>query len=168
MKHITFCAFMGISFIATAATAATPATPATGSANINVTADVDPSLALLSSDNTSLKDISLAYIPSRGLQPGSEQVRIASNDNAHGVEVTLSQEVQLINAADPAMKVPMVVTLGSNDLVASKPASFGKELFTNGETSPLTLTVVPKGKTDSLSSGHYSGAINLVLAQSTN
>ncbi|EEF2420526.1 hypothetical protein NCL57_004935 [Salmonella enterica] len=165
MKHITFCALMGINFIVTAATAATGAT---GSANINVTADVDPSLALLSSDNTSLKDISLAYIPSRGLQAGSEQVRIASNDNTHGVDVTLSQDVQLVNAADPTTKVPMTVTLGSNDLTTAKPASFGKALFTNGETSPLTLTVAPKGKTDTLSSGHYSGAISLVLAQSTN
>ncbi|HAG0390713.1 TPA: hypothetical protein G8S59_004009 [Salmonella enterica] len=168
MKSIIFRALTGITFIISAATmAAAPATP-TGSASITVTADVDPSLALVSANNTSLQDISIAYIPSRGLQTGSEQVRIASNDNQHGVDVSLSQDVQLVNASDPSVKVPMSVTLGSNDLTTSKAANFGKGIFINGETSPMTLTVSPTSKTDSLASGHYSGVINIVLAQSTN
>ncbi|ECE2104852.1 CS1 type fimbrial major subunit [Salmonella enterica subsp. enterica serovar Newport] len=137
-----------------------------GTATINVSADVNPSVALLSANNNALTDMQLSFIPGTGLNTGSELVRLASNDPQHGVDVSLANAMQLTNSAD-ASTVPMSVTLADKTLTTT-PTSYAKTLFANGETSPIQLVVKPTGDTKTLSAGHYTGVINLVLAQSTN
>ncbi|EDR2882560.1 hypothetical protein PZ84_004665 [Salmonella enterica subsp. enterica] len=143
---------------------ANAASSATGTATINVVADVNPSVAMLSANNTALTDITLSFVPGVGLTAGTEMVRLASNDSQHGVDVSLANDFALTNSAD-ASTVPMTVTLGNKTLSTSA-TSYNKELFSNGETSPLQLAVKATGDTKALTAGHYSGIVNLVLAQS--
>ncbi|ECW2408153.1 hypothetical protein F3V92_22575 [Salmonella enterica] len=159
LKSFIFSSVLFLPFVASAATTAS------GTATINVVADVNPSVAILSANNTSLTDITLAFIPGQGLGAGTEMVRLASNDSQHGVDVSLANDLALTNSAD-ASTVPMTVTLG-NKALSTTPTSFNKELFSNGETSPIQLSVKATGDTKALTAGHYSGIVNIVLAQST-
>ncbi len=136
-----------------------------GTATINVSADVNPAVGIVSANNTPLTDIQLAFVPGVGLQAGTEMVRLASNDTAHGVDVSLANAMQLTNSAD-ASTVPMTVTLAGKTLSTS-PTSYEKTLFSEGETSPMQLSVKPTSDSKNLTAGHYAGIINLVLAQST-
>ncbi|WP_230041985.1 CS1 type fimbrial major subunit [Escherichia coli] len=136
----------------------------TGTATINVSADVNPAVALLSANNTALTDLQLSFIPGVGLDTASEMVRLASNDSQHGVDVSLANDMQLTNSAD-AKTVPMTVTLAGKTL-STTTINFDKTLFANGETSPMQLSVKATGDTKTLTAGHYTGVINLVLAQS--
>ncbi|EBM3648164.1 hypothetical protein ACEVCE_004716 [Salmonella enterica] len=142
------------------------ANAADGTATINVSADVNPSVGIVSANNTPLTDIQLAFVPGKGLQAGTEQVRLASNDATKGVDVSLANDMQLTNAAD-ASTVKMTITLADKTL-STTATNFGKDLFAKGETSPLQLSVKPTDQTASkdLKAGHYTGTINLVLAQS--
>lgn len=141
------------------------AAASSGTATINVSADVNPAVALLSANNTALTDLQLSFIPGTGLNTGSEMVRLASNDTQHGVDVSLANAMQLTNSAD-ASTVPMSVTLAGKTL-STTATNYDKALFANGETSPMQLSVKPTGDTKTLTAGHYTGIINLVLTQST-
>lgn len=158
LKYAVLGTLAALPFLANAAAG-------TGTATINVSADVNPSVAILSANNTALTDLQLSFVPGVGLQTASEMVRLASNDNQHGVDVSLANNMQLTNSAD-ASTVPMTVTLAGKPLTTSVTA-YGKELFANGETSPMQLSVKATGDTKALAAGHYTGVINLVLAQST-
>ncbi|EAW4526123.1 CS1 type fimbrial major subunit [Salmonella enterica subsp. enterica serovar Braenderup] len=157
LKCVILSSLIALPFLANA--------EAGGTATINVSADVNPSVGIVSSNNTPLTDIQLAFVPGVGLQAGTEMVRLASNDSAHGVDVSLANSMQLTNSAD-ASTVPMTVTLAGKTLSTS-PTSYEKTLFSAGETSPMQLSVKPTGDSKALSAGHYAGIINLVLAQST-
>lgn len=139
----------------------------TGSATINVTADVNSAVAMVSQNNGALTDISLNFVPGQGLLAGSEMVRLASNDTQHGVDVSLANDVQLTNGTD-ASTIDMSVTLANKPVTKAAKANYAKSLFTNGETAPMQLTIKPTAKdTTTMTAGHYTGTINLVLAQST-
>ncbi|AKH90241.1 CS1 type fimbrial major subunit [Edwardsiella tarda] len=157
LKYAVLSSLVAFPFFAAAA--------GSGTATINVTADVNSAVAMVSESNGSLTDIPLSFVPGQGLQAGTEMVRLASNDTQHGVDVSLANAMQLTNAAD-ASTVPMTITLAGKTLSTTK-TSYAKTLFTNGETSPMQLAVKPTGDTKTLTAGHYSGIINLVLAQST-
>ncbi|EGI16418.1 putative fimbrial subunit [Escherichia coli M605] len=158
LKYTVLVSLVALPFFASAT--------GTGTATINVSADVNPDVAILSANNTALTDLQLSFIPGIGLNTASEMVRLASNDPTHGVDVSLANAMQLTNSAD-ASTVPMTVTLAGKTL-STTTTSYDKALFTNGETSPMQLSVKATGDTKSLTAGHYTGVINLVLAQSTN
>ncbi|EBB0158665.1 hypothetical protein CGO55_21555 [Salmonella enterica] len=159
---------MKIKYAFLSALAAFPflASAATGTATINISADVNPAVSILSANNTALTDLQLSFIPGVGLNTASEMVRLASNDTQHGVDVSLANDVQLTNSAD-ASTVPMSVILAGKTL-STKVTPYDKALFADGETSPMQLSVKATGDTKALTAGHYTGVINLVLAQSTN
>ncbi|EBM4325216.1 hypothetical protein GVC69_004768 [Salmonella enterica] len=157
LKYTVLGTLVALPFLASAA--------GTGTATINVSADVNPSVAILSANNTALTDLQLSFVPGTGLNAASEMVRLASNDTQHGVDVSLANAMQLTNSAD-ASTVPMSVTLAGKTL-STTATSYDKALFANGETSPMQLSVKPTGDTKTLTAGHYTGVINLVLAQST-
>lgn len=162
LKYAVLSSLVAFPFFAAAA-----AGGGTGTATINVTADVNSAVAIVSESNGPLKDIDLSFVPSQGLQVGTELVRLASNDPTHGVDVSLANDVQLTNMADAKIVVPMSVTLGGKPLTTQAKASYDKTQFTNGETGSMQLAIQPTTDTKSLAAGHYSGVINLVLAQST-
>ncbi|EKC7685845.1 hypothetical protein OQB17_004365 [Salmonella enterica] len=159
---------MKIKYAFLSALAAFPflANAATGTATINISADVNPAVSILSANNTALTDLQLSFIPGVGLNTASEMVRLASNDTQHGVDVSLANDVQLTNSAD-ASTVPMSVILAGKTL-STKATPYDKALFADGETSPMQLSVKATGDTKALTAGHYTGVINLVLSQSTN
>lgn len=158
LKYAVLSSLVAFPFFAAAA--------GSGTATINVTADVNSAVAMVSESSGSLTDISLSFVPGQGLQTGTEMVRLASNDASHGVDVSLANAMQLTNAAD-AKTVPMTVTLAGKPLSTTK-TSYEKALFSNGVTSPMQLSIKPTAAdTKALTAGHYSGVINLVLAQST-
>ncbi|EKN3348208.1 hypothetical protein O8E94_003560 [Yersinia ruckeri] len=140
------------------------ASATSGAATINVSADINPAVGILSANNTALTDIQLAFVPGLGLQVGTEMTRLASNDSAHGVDVSLANAMQLTNSADASM-VPMTVTLAGKTLSTSV-VNYEQALFSHGETSPMQLSIKPTGDSRALTAGHYAGVINLVLAQS--
>ncbi|EKP1473887.1 hypothetical protein P3F42_004517, partial [Salmonella enterica] len=88
---------MKIKYAFLSALAAFPflASAATGTATINISADVNPAVSILSANNTALTDLQLSFIPGVGLNTASEMVRLASNDTQHGVDVSLANDVQL-------------------------------------------------------------------------
>ncbi|EDS1887521.1 hypothetical protein C2Z29_004503 [Salmonella enterica subsp. enterica serovar Sandiego] len=157
LKYAVLGSIVALPFLASAA--------GTGTATINVSADVNPAVAILSANNTALTDLQLSFVPGVGLNTASEMVRLASNDTQHGVDVSLANAMQLTNSADASV-VPMSVTLAGKTL-STTATSYDKTLFSNGETSPMQLSIKPTGDTKTLTAGHYTGVINLILAQST-
>ncbi|EBQ0031660.1 hypothetical protein AXK64_22860, partial [Salmonella enterica subsp. enterica] len=73
LKCVILSSLIALPFLANA--------EAGGTATINVSADVNPSVGIVSSNNTPLTDIQLAFVPGVGLQAGTEMVRLASNDS---------------------------------------------------------------------------------------
>ncbi|EFF0761956.1 hypothetical protein AWO40_004771, partial [Escherichia coli] len=59
LKYAVLGTLAALPFLANAA--------ATGTATINVSADVNPSVAILSANNTALTDLQLSFVPGVGL-----------------------------------------------------------------------------------------------------
>ncbi|ELG86364.1 hypothetical protein A311_03768 [Escherichia coli KTE146] len=142
-----------------------PKTPATATASINVFAEVAGSVALISADSNRLADMQLQYNPAKGLEEAKQKVKIATNDPAHGVDVSLTEPLKL-TGDDPSKPVDMTVLLGAKPLGTTL-QHFSVTQFNDGETQPMDLTV-KQTKPGVLAAGNYEGRLNIVLAQSTN
>lgn len=142
-----------------------PQTPATATASINVSAEVAGSVALLSADSNHLSDMQLQYSPAKGLEEAKQRVKIATNDPAHGVDVSLMEPLKLTDGA-LNKSVDMTVLLGSKALDTTS-QHFAVAQFNNGETQPMDLTI-KQTKPGPLEAGNYEGRLNIVLTQSTN
>lgn len=143
-----------------------PKSPATATASINVSAEVAGSVALLSADSNHLSDMQLQYSPAKGLEEAKQSVKIATNDSAHGVDVSLMEPLKLTDGASPDKSVDMTVLLGSKVLGTSL-QHFAAAQFNNGETQPMDL-IIKQAKPRTLDAGKYEGRLNIVLTQSTN
>lgn len=157
LKYAVLSSLVAFPFLAVAA-------GKTGTATINVTADVNSAVAMVSANSGQLTDIPLSFVPGVGLSSGTEDVRLASNDASHGVDVSLANAMTLTNSAD-ASNVAMTVKL-ANKTLSQAVTHYDKTLFANGITSPMQLSIAPTSDTKNLTAGHYVGTINLVLAQS--
>ncbi|WP_258126551.1 fimbrial protein [Escherichia coli] len=142
-----------------------PHPPATATTSINVSAEVAGSVALLSADSNHLSDMQLQYSPAKGLEEAKQSVKIATNDSAHGVDVSILEPLKLTDSV-VNKSVDMTVLLGSKAL-SSAPQHFAAALFNNGETQPMDL-IIKQTKPGLLEAGHYEGRLNIVLTQSTN
>ncbi|ENU7023359.1 CS1 type fimbrial major subunit [Escherichia coli] len=147
------------------AMADTPPHPATATTSINVSAEVAGSVALLSADSNHLSDMQLQYSPAKGLEAAKQSVKIATNDSAHGVDVSILEPLKLTDSV-LNKSVDMTVLLGSKALSSSS-QHFAAPQFNNGETQPMDL-IIKQTKPGSLDAGHYEGRLNIALTQSTN
>lgn len=160
MKKVSLSVLLGSLLLTPiAAMAAT----GSGSASINVNADVNSAISMLSANGTPLTDITLAYAPGVGLHAGGESVVVASNSTADGVDITTSGTFVLTNGSDASV-VPMSASLGGNALSAIAYHIKSTELV-NGQTAPMQLDIKPTSDTKTLTTGHYSGVLNLSLVQ---
>ncbi|ECG7305338.1 hypothetical protein FEI54_21080 [Salmonella enterica subsp. enterica serovar Kisangani] len=142
-----------------------PKSPVTATASINVSAEVAGSVALLSADSNHLSDMQLQYSPAKGLEAAKQRVKIATNDSAHGVDVSILEPLKLTDSA-LNKSVDMTVLLGSKSL-SSKSQHFAATQFNNGETQPMEL-IVKQTHPGTLDAGNYEGHLDIVLTQSTN
>lgn len=142
-----------------------PQSPATATASINVSAEVAGSVALLSADSNHLSDMQLQYSPAKGLEEAKQRVKIATNDSAHGVDVSLVDPLKLTDSASNK-SVDMTVLLGSK-VLGTSPQHFAAAQFNNGETQPMEL-IVKQTHPGTLDAGNYEGHLDIVLTQSTN
>lgn len=142
-----------------------PAAPSTATASINVSAEVAGSVALLSADSNHLSDMQLQYSPAKGLEETKQRVKIATNDSAHGVDVSLMEPLKLTDSV-LNKSVDMTVLLGSK-VLSSASQHFAAAQFSDGETQPMDL-IIRQTKPGLLDAGHYEGRLNIVLTQSTN
>ncbi|CAD5740850.1 CS1 type fimbrial major subunit [Escherichia coli] len=147
------------------AMADTPQSPATATASINVSAEVAGTVALLSADSSHLSDMQLQYSPAKGLEEAKQRVKIATNDSAHGVDISLMEPLKLTDGA-LNKSVDMTVLLGSKPLSTTS-QHFAVAQFNNGETQPMEL-IIKQTTPGSLDAGNYEGRLNIVLTQSTN
>ncbi|HDY1511199.1 TPA: hypothetical protein RPA79_004698 [Escherichia coli] len=142
-----------------------PQSPATATASINVSAEVAGSVALLSADSNHLSDMQLQYSPAKGLEEAKQRVKIATNDSAHGVDVSLVDPLKLTDSASNK-SVDMTVLMGSK-VLGTSPQHFAAAQFNNGETQPMEL-IVKQTHPGTLDAGNYEGHLDIVLTQSTN
>ncbi|HDN5311800.1 TPA: hypothetical protein P1348_002336 [Salmonella enterica subsp. enterica serovar Typhimurium] len=142
-----------------------PHSPATATASINVSAEVAGSVALLSADSNHLSDMQLQYSPAKGLEAAKQSVKIATNDSAHGVDVSILEPLKLTDSV-LNKSVDMTVLLGSKAL-SPTPQHFAAAQFNNGETQPMEL-IVKQTHPGTLDAGNYEGHLDIVLTQSTN
>ena len=144
-----------------------PTAPATATTSINVSAEVAGSVALLSADSNHLSDMQLQYSPAKGLEAAKQSVKIATNDSAHGVDVSILEPLKLTDTDSVVNKsVDMTVLLGSKAL-STTPQHFAAAQFNNGETQPMDL-IIKQTTPALLDAGHYEGRLNIALTQSTN
>lgn len=139
--------------------------PVTATASINVSAEVAGSVALLSADSNHLSDMQLQYSPAKGLEEAKQRVKIATNDPAHGVDVSLVEPLKLTDGASNK-SVDMTVLLGAKTLGTTS-QHFAVAQFNNGETQPMNLTI-KQTKPGPVVAGNYEGRLDIVLTQSTN
>lgn len=142
-----------------------PKTPASTTASIDVSAEVAGSVALLSADSNHLSDMQLQYSPAKGLEEAKQRVKIATNDPAHGVDVSLVEPLKLTDGA-LNKSVDMTVMLGAKTLGTTS-QHFAVAQFNNGETQPMDLAI-KQTKPGQLEAGNYEGRLDIVLTQSTN
>ncbi|HIE4562742.1 TPA: CS1 type fimbrial major subunit [Stenotrophomonas maltophilia] len=138
--------------------------------DIQLWANVDPTLDLRKADGTPLWDtVRLTYSPGVGLDRWSQNVRIHTNDPDNDVEVRLGFNPTLTLRGDASTSVPLTVKLNDENL-STDPTRFTADmLFPGGLDSgtsismPLSISQTTTGEL--ASAGNYQGAVSIVMVQ---
>ena len=131
-----------------------------GTATINVSADVNPTVALLGAGGTSLQPMKLNYLPGTGLKAATQNVQIYTN-TTNGVSVYLNGPSSM--SSSTGVNVPLSVLLNSTKLTEAAGAKNAEIAFVNGASNVLNLTVAASGDSKNLAAGLYQGTVNLVV-----
>lgn len=152
-----------------AALAASAATAHAANADIQVWAEVDPTLSLLRADGRPLPaSMELPHAVQFGLAPVSEQVRIFTNDTDSNVEVRLATNAVLRPhlTAEGAKDVGLTVNLNGRAITTTATTFNATDLYVNsleGRSIVMPLTIASSSRGPIEHAGRYEGMVSLVL-----
>ncbi|VWC47143.1 cable pilus major pilin CblA [Burkholderia lata] len=138
--------------------------------DITVTANVDPTLEILTADGSALpSSVAMSYMPGKGLQTKEVMTKIFSNDKTKDLQVRLATDAVMTNVTSPgATSIPLSVKLG-NDVITTEATTVKAATIFLGDlsqgSSALPLSISQKTPGEVAEAGNYLGVVSLVVTQ---
>lgn len=135
--------------------------------DIQVWANVDPTLDLRKADGTPLWDtVQMTHKPATGLDPWTQQVRLYTNSSDKDVGVRLAAAPAMVNGN---VNVPLSVSL-NNTALSTTVTTFQKaDLYPGGLTSGTSISMPFSIRQSTVApltvAGRYEGTVSIVMVQ---
>jgi transposase len=139
---------------------------------ITVTAQIDPTVELLSADGSALpSNLKMEHMPGTGLRPQTFEAKVFSNAMNKGIEIRLQAVPELIHTIDSSAKsIPLEVELDEKALTVAGTKLTAADLFadkTAKGSKNLKFSIKQKTAAPIETAGLYSGPVRLVVTQDT-
>lgn len=137
--------------------------------DINVTAIVDPDLQVTKSDGTPLPtEVTLDYLPGRGLNAYKEQIKFWSNAEGKDLKVRLASDA-VITDESGKNQIPLSVSVNGKvlttaDTIMSYAETFPAGIESGSSNFPFSIY---QTSVSAIPTGTYTGTVGLVVLQST-
>ncbi|SUA90125.1 CS1 type fimbrial major subunit [Pandoraea pulmonicola] len=137
---------------------------------ITVTAQIDPTVELLSADGSALpSNLKMEHMPGTGLRPQTFEAKVFSNAMDKNIEIRLQADPKLVHTIDSSAEaIPLEVKLDGTALTITGTKLTATDLFadkTAKGSKNLKFSIEQKTAAPIAKAGLYSGPVRLLVTQ---
>jgi hypothetical protein len=136
---------------------------------ITVTAQIDPTVELLSADGSALpSNLKMEHMPGTGLRPQTFEAKVFSNAKDKNIKIRLQAIPVLVHTIDSdAASIPLEVKLDGKALTVEGTTLPAADIFNDKDAGSKNLTFSIEQKTPGAiaKAGLYSAPVRLVVTQ---
>lgn len=134
---------------------------------ITVTAQIDPTVELLTPDGEALPSVlNMDHVPGKGLRKQSFDAKIFSNDKTKDIQIRLQNEAKLMHTINTdAAAIDLTVSVDGKPLKTTATTLTAADLYTDEGTvsKPLSFAIEQKTQGAVAVAGLYRGPVRLVV-----